>query len=810
MAILNSSFLFYINTVLKKSLSSETIPFFHDPILMLAENFIDIEKQELEFLTQPLFSGDQMLRAKNGYESYGIIGLSASYFNNGILNQFVNHEVERKVIALKNGFPKLPATKTSTILKGFGFELSSDDVLNIYASHGFTQGTKKVANHFDFKDINRRVARLAMLIEKSTNSDEIRNVQNRYLAVRSYLTAPKRQGNKTIANCELNRGQFYYYWRSFNKYGFLGLIDKGKEVFRASKIGLKNEAKIVIDKLQNPRRLESFYVSQLKTKGIGIDRSSVAKILSKWEVAKYKTAFVSNLERLDNSTKFVEEESEIEEKAVGIPRYVDYNFLTLLKGMKKKGIYVDAPGIVVLWAYLEELGIYEVLKNMGLTHSETGKGYNWLDHFLLNIGRIFYGISTYSPTCDHQEPTLSLFSHLAALPCNDSFLNGMSSISEDQVFELQRWLIRRSKEMGMVKGERIAFDFNQIDLDMELPRLRGIGRGPSSKKKICYDGFRPHIAWDVDTGNVLVVEFRKGSARGTTTVKRFVKDFILTPFKGLFNKVYVDSEYTGKDVWNFVLDSKAGMGAEITACIKQNPFVKKQRDKFLLENSNDEDFWIFYDDDHVYSSKTFTLSWDFKRGKNDEQKRYSLYCVVKKNIKNGRLRCFGTSEKDQKSHQILKDYSNRWTIEIGIKDLIYGYYLSNCPGKRPHSVNVHFFIVTVCRHLYQMIKRDLGDYIKNKDQTVKTLKTMRETLFRQGSAKVLFKQNTFVINFLNSYSPKQTGQLNEFYDKIHKRTSEGLGILGGAKLKFVLKSPKGKEHQNIMKKVPLIVGKKFG
>ena len=810
MAILNSTFLSYINTLMQKSLISETIPLYHDPLLMLAEYCLDIDKvQHLDFLTQWSFSSDQIGKAKGEYKDRGIIGMSASYFKNSILNQFVNHEIERKVIALKSGLPKLPATKASTILKGFGFELTVSEVLNIYASHGLTQGARKMGKHFDFKDINRRAARLDWLMDQPPNSDEIQNVQNRYLAVRAYLTAPNRQGQKAIANSKLNRGQFFHYWRSFKIYGFLGLIDKGKEVFRSSKTGLENEAKIVIDKLQYPSRPESFYVSRLKTRGIEIDRSTVAKILAKWKVAEYKSAFVSNLERLEKSTRFAEEELEMEE-ASEVSRYVDRNFLILLKKMSKTGVYVDAPGILVLWAYLEELGIYQKVKNMGLTYTEDGKGYDWFDHFLINIARIFYGISTYSPTCDHQEPTLSLFSHLVALPCNGSFLNGLSSISEEHVFELQGWLIKRSKTMGFVKGERLAFDFNQIDLDVELPRLRGFGKGPSPKKKICYDGFRPHIAWDVDTGNVVIVEFRKGSARGTTTVKRFVRDFILTPFKGLFNKVYVDSEYTGKDVWNFVLDSDTGMGAEITACIKQNPFVKKKRDEFLLENGDEDDFWVYYDDDHVYSSKTFTLSWDFKGGKNNKQKKYSLNCVVKKNIKNGKLRCFGTSEKGRTSRQILKDYSNRWTIEIGIKDLIHSYYLSNCPGKIPHSVNVHFFMVTVCRQLYQIIQRDLGDDIKNKDQTVKTLKTMRETLFRQGSAKVLFRKNAFVINHLNSYSPKRTSQLNKFYNIIHERTSNGLEILGGARIKFELKPPKGPEHRNSMKKVPLIVGKKTG
>lgn len=103
---------------------------------------------------------------------------------------------------------------------------------------------------------------------------------------------------------------------------------------------------------------------------------------------------------------------------------MDLNFVELLKSMRKSGIHVDAPGIFILWAYLEQLGIYPVLNSMGLASNNNGKGYNWTDHFLLNICRVFYGIPSYSGACEHEEPTLCLFSHLVALPCNDSFLNG--------------------------------------------------------------------------------------------------------------------------------------------------------------------------------------------------------------------------------------------------------------------------------------------------------------------------------------------------------------------------------------------------
>jgi len=80
---------------------------------------------------------------------------------------------------------------------------------------------------------------------------------------------------------------------------------------------------------------------------------------------------------------------------------------------------------------------------------------------------------------------------------------------------------------------------------------------------------------------------------------------------------------------------------------------------------------------------------------------------------------------------------------------------------------------------------------------------MREVLFKQGSAKVLFKNNTFEIQFLNSYTPKRTELLSNFYQKRNERFPDGIKKLGGLKLKYTLKPPIREGHRNGMKKIPI-------
>lgn len=802
MAIIHPEFLNYFVTALRSSLISKKLPFHYDPLLQLAECCLK-ETDGDEPLPQGHFNEALIRSANENITRFGVLGTALSYFQNPIIVQGIEPKVERMVLALKRGYPQLPSTKMSIIIQGFGHALESSDVLSIFASYGLAQKIKDLTKEYDFEDINRRTAQLSNLMMSSdTLIEDYRKVHRRYMAIRSYVLSSPGKKNNAIQESGFGRGLFFYYWKSFNQYGLLGLVDRGKRVFRKSKVGLANEAKMVIDKLQYPNRKESFYINRMKYKGIIIERSTVSRIFSKWNVRQYKSVFISNLERLGNEPKADELPQCDLPVQVQVPiRMIDTNMLHVLAGMEKNGMYVSAPGILTLWAYLEELEIFPLLDHMGLTGGL--RGYGWFEHMLLNIARIFYGIPCYSRASKHEEPTLTLFCHLVSLPSNDKFLRGLASITPDQVFEIQKWLIKRSHELGFIDGKRLAFDFHHIDLDVEMDKLRGFGKGPSPKKKVCHNGFRPHIVWDLDTGNLVVAEFRKGSARGTTTVKRFVGDFLLKLFKEIFHEIYLDSEYTGKDVWNFILDKEFGMGAEIVACIKQNPMVRKVRDAFLLKNKNKKNFWIYYDDDHVYSTQTFPLSWEYQNQKSHDKKILSLYCVVKKNIRNGKLRCFGTSKTDTTSKAILIDYSHRWSIENGIKDLIHSYFMDKHPGTTAHLVNVHFLIVTICRHIYRIIQRDLGDFIKNADGSIRALSTMRESLFRQGSSRVIFREETYEVHILNSFSPDLTQELSKWFELLDKRWGNGLKILGDSKLKFFLQSPHGEDHKNSFRKTPL-------
>ncbi len=58
-------------------------------------------------------------------------------------------EVGRELVAIKFGFPHLPATTVTTILQGFGEKIDYDDTLNTFASHGLSHGTQEFVKDRD-------------------------------------------------------------------------------------------------------------------------------------------------------------------------------------------------------------------------------------------------------------------------------------------------------------------------------------------------------------------------------------------------------------------------------------------------------------------------------------------------------------------------------------------------------------------------------------------------------------------------------------------------------------------------------------
>ena len=710
----------------------------------------------------------------------GLIGLDSQR-----LTEELSVEAERMVFVLKQARPWIPATKMRLILQGFNFDIPIDRMRHLYASYGWALGTKPY-QEIDFRSLNLKVMQLSVLQNQTIAHESFLHNNDRLQGLLEvFRTLNIRGVTKRYSG---SRVSFGHHKESFISLGLVGLVDRSRSAFRNAKIGFAEEGRLILSKIQRPEKGREYYLRILKSKKIEVDPTCVTKIFTKWKVTEFRSRFTGNLLRLiaRQPEKRGEESAAPEAVAIHEPVRLDRAFVSFLEQLDGEPIALANPGIFLFLPYLHRLRIFD--KAAGLFEVDPDRGYSWFSLLLLSLGRVLQGLSSVSKACRSHELSLPLSAGLISMPCSDSFLNGLAMIGEAELLSLRRHLTQAGAGEQLIKAQRIAFDFHMRDFTADDAALKNIGKGPSPKRKICFPGFRPHLAWDVDTGMPIALEFRNGSARATTTIGRFIRE-LLTDTLGDqdIEHIYLDSEYTGESVWRFIVSPEQGIGADLTMCIKRNPRVKQYINAFLETNPT----WLFYDEQHTYTEQTFTIP--------IPKTEKVFTCVLKRKESTGALRCFGSTITGLDSRGLLSEYGTRWTIENGIKDLVANYFLDNNPGIDPHRINIHYFIVTLARTLYEMLSRDYQE-ARNPDGSKKTIGTLRSEFLTGTNAVLSREKDELVLTWKDSYPQKQHEAIKMLLAKLNEQKSRRLPFLGGLKIRFEIAPPKPESFRNQLKR----------
>ena len=148
---------------------------------------------------------------------------------------------------------------------------------------------------------------------------------------------------------------------------------------------------------------------------------------------------------------------------------------------------------------------------------------------------------------------------------------------------------------------------------------------------------------------------------------------------------------------------------------------------------------------------------------------------------------------------ILKEYRIRWTIENGIKDLVANYFFNNIPGIDPHRINIHYFVVTLARILYEMLCQEYEES-RNSNGSKKTLDTLRREFITGSNAVLSRENNELIIRWKDHYPEKQHETLRSLFDALNKKSRQGLPFLGGLGLRFEISLPRSEELHNEFKR----------
>lgn len=783
MAIIYPQFLAHILKVHENIHNNISYPFF-DPACIRYEALrtVMVDGESIRTVINKFGLTDYEYRkTSTEFKNYGTAGLIGSTVKK-LTGDFAV-ENERMVIVLKKARPRWPATKMVTILKGFNKDISLSLMRQLYASYGWAHGTKPY-KRVDFWSLSLKVTRLSKLQCQSLRRDsffcEDDHLQH---LIEVFRTMDIRGITKRYPG---SRVSFKQHKMNFLSLGLLGLVDCDRPPFRNSKVGFAEEGNIILSKIQKPKKDEAYFSKILKSKKIKVDATCLTKIFNRWDVKNFQSQFCGDLIRLSQTPVDGVETTLPLSKDLpeAMSLRLDKGFIALMEDLDV--IPLANPGIFLFLPYLNRLKIFEHAS--GLIDLDPSQGYSWFSLLLLDIGRILGGISSISKACRVHELSLPLMAGLVAMPCNDSILNGLASIEESVLLQLRQYLTQAAKQQKLIEAKRIAFDFKMQDFTGDDYELKNIGKGPSPKRKVCFPGFRPHIAWDMDTGAPISIEFRNGKARGTTTIKRYFNELIQQSLgKQGVEHVYLDSEYTAEHVWKFIVDPYEGLGADLTMCIKQNKRVKKYIKAFLETNPT----WLFYDENHTYSEQTFEIP--------IQKTNQILKCVLKRKESTGQLRCFGSTLKGLDSEGILEEYAIRWIIENGIKDLIENYFFNKHPGIDPHQINIHYYAVTLARILYEMFSQDYQKS-QNPDETKKGIGTLRPEFIIGSNALLSRTNNELILKWIDHYSEKQHQALENLFGKLNRTAHRELPFLGGLKLRFEVAHARSEKLHNQFKR----------
>ena len=107
-------------------------------------------------------------KSRSAFRKHGTAGL-VGVDSKKLVEAFPT-EAERMVFVLKSARPWIPATKMTTLMKGFNHDFPLRIVRHLYASYGWALGTKPYTN-IDFCSLNLKTASLARLRKTSIERD---------------------------------------------------------------------------------------------------------------------------------------------------------------------------------------------------------------------------------------------------------------------------------------------------------------------------------------------------------------------------------------------------------------------------------------------------------------------------------------------------------------------------------------------------------------------------------------------------------------------------------------------------------------
>ena len=443
----------------------------------------------------------------------------------------------------------------------------------------------------------------------------------------------------------------------------------------------------------------------------------------------------------------------VDEKNLLQTHRINRHFELICKKMNTHKFHICDPGPFMLAPFVNDLGIVQAFETYG---PEKLRGKEITNLALLNVFRILAGFRRINHLNNNKDRSVALASGIGMFGSCSKFYEDTIEFKFDQLQKMRCDLVARAKELGIIEGLEIGFDFHFKEFYGQNSEEQGIGKGPAKSGDLVA-GFRPHVAWDLATNAIISIAYYQGSIRSPKIIRQFCEQNIFPIFDPLaIEEIYMDSEYTKESDFQYFKEIKCKNG-QIYLCLKQN----KQIQKFIAPALQGKDGWKIYPQQQEDEYKLLKVILP--------KTKLPLVIVILRDSKTKKnIRCFGTTNMDISASELLKKYRYRWIIENGLKDLVYSYYLDEIYGKDPEKIEFEFYCVMVARLAYEYFLRTLGNnYLNKNDGNKFTLNTMRDLLFEKRNCTIHQDTNKdIVLTILDTHPNKLIKDMMDMFKEL--------------------------------------------
>ena len=524
-------------------------------------------------------------------------------------------------------------------------------------------------------------------------------------------------------------------YRLFGPWAVIPANLPGKETMSSG-----TELNIILEKLRYPRCSAQEIVKILKLR---CSKYAVYRVFSRWGLTNKNLPPIAldrycSIETSTEDKPFTGIASAYHlytERSLLESRRINRHFELIRKKMQTHVYHLCDPGPLLLAPFVNELGIVQAMESYGPPRL---RGKELSNLALLNVFRILGGYRRINHLSNNRDRSVALASGIGMFGTCSRYYQDTLEFKFNQLHSLRCDLISRAKELGIIKGMKIAFDFHFKKFFGDHSKEKGIGMGPDKSGDIV-PGFRPHVAWDLAANTILSMSYYHGGVRASGILEQYCEQHIFPLFDPLaIQEIYMDSEYTKEASLQYFKQVSCPNG-DVYLCLKKNKQIKKLIAP-ALENADGWGKW-----DNEDESKTIDVILP--------KTQLPLKIVILRDLKTRKnIRCFGSTNIQLSSEDMLKKYRYRWLIENGLKDLVYSYFLDEMYGNDPQKIEFEFYCVMVARLSYEYFLKELdGEHYHHKDGNKTTLQSMRNLLFEKRNFTLEQDSNdNFILTLLDT------------------------------------------------------------